>query len=159
MLFGKLLAQATRTRDVTKLMKAADKALTQADTSVTLIYGLGQTMYHNVENTDKTMKPGEETASKSISIDIIVGDSMLTGTIGDLNWSFSAKTSKLTVSGSFPSGASLIAAVYAADGKMIGTKILTAEGETELSNGAKIKLFLLNINGIPLCPSATVKGA
>ncbi len=136
------------TRDVTKLMKAADKALTQADTSVTLIYGLGQTMYHNVENTDKTMKPGEETASKSISIDIIVGDSMLTGTIGDLNWSFSAKTSKLTVSGSFPSGASLIAAVYAADGKMIGTKILTAEGETELSNGAKIKLFLLNINGI-----------
>ena len=147
------------TRDVTKLMKAADKALTQADTSVTLIYGLGQTMYHNVENTDKTMKPGEETASKSISIDIIVGDSMLTGTIGDLNWSFSAKTSKLTVSGSFPSGASLIAAVYAADGKMIGTKILTAEGETELSNGAKIKLFLLNINGIPLCPSATVKGA
>ena len=54
-------------RDVSHLMKAADKALTQADTSVTLIYGLGQTMYHNVENTDKTMKPGEETASKSIS--------------------------------------------------------------------------------------------
>ena len=146
-------------RDVTHLMKAADKALTQADTSVTLIYGLGQTMYHNVQNTDKTMKPGEETASKSISIDIIVGDSTLTGTIGDLNWSFSAKTAKLIVSGSFPSGANLIAAVYATDGKMVGTKILTAEGETELSNGAKIKLFLLDSGGIPLCPSATVKGA
>lgn len=146
-------------RDVTHLMKAADKALTQADTSVTLIYGLGQTMYHNVENTDKTMKPGEETASKSISIDIIVGNSTLTGTIGDLNWSFSAKTSKLTVSGSFPSGASLIAAVYTADGKMVGTKILTAEGEAELPTGAKIKLFLLDTNGKPLCQSATVKGA
>lgn len=146
-------------RDVTHLMKAADKALTQADTSVTLVYGLGQTMYHNVQNTDKTMTPGEETASKSISIDIIVGNSTLTGTIGALDWSYSAKTSKLTVSGSFPSGASLIAAVYAADGKMIGTKILTAEGETELSNGAKIKLFLLDSGGKPLCPSATVKGA
>ena len=147
------------TRDVTKLMKAADKALTQADTSVTLIYGLGQTMYHNVENTDKTMKPGEETASKSIAIGITVGNSTLTGTIGDLNWSFSAKTSTLNISGSFPSGASLIAAVYMADGKMVGTKILTAEGEAELPTGAKIKLFLLDTNGKPLCPSATVKGA
>ena len=147
------------TRDVTKLMKAADKALTQADTSVTLIYGLGQTMYHNVENTDKTMKPGEETASKSIAIGITVGNSTLTGTIGDLNWSFSAKTSKLNISGSFPSGASLIAAVYTADGKMVGTKILTAEGEAELPTGAKIKLFLLDTNGKPLCQSATVKGA
>ena len=146
-------------RDVTHLMKAADKALTQADTSVTLIYGLGQTMYHNVENTDKTMKPGEETASKSIAIGITVGNSTLTGTIGDLNWSFSAKTSKLNISGSFPSGASLIAAVYAADGKMTGTKILTAEGEAELPTGAKIKLFLLDTNGKPLCQSATVKGA
>ena len=146
-------------RDVTQLMKAADKALTQADTSVTLVYGLGQTMYHNVENADKTMKPGEETASKSISIDIIVGDSTLTGTIGDLNWSYSAKTAKLIVSGSFPSGANLIAAVYAADGKMVGTKILTAEGETELPTGAKIKLFLMDSDGKPLSASATVKGA
>ena len=146
-------------RDVTHLMKAADKALTQADTSVTLIYGLGQTMYHNVENTDKTMKPGEETASKSIAIGITVGNSTLTGTIGGLNWSFSAKTSKLNISGSFPSGASLIAAVYTADGKMVGTKILTAEGEAELPTGAKIKLFLLDTNGKPLCQSATVKGA
>ena len=146
-------------RDVTHLMKAADKALTQADTSVTLIYGLGQTMYHNVENTDKTMKPGEETASKSIAIGITVGNSTLTGTIGELNWSFSAKTSKLNIAGSFPSGASLIAAVYTADGKMVGTKILTAEGEAELPTGAKIKLFLLDTNGKPLCQSATVKGA
>lgn len=46
-----------------------------------------------------------------------------------------------------------------ADGKMVGTKILTAEGEAELPTGAKIKLFLLDTNGKPLCPSATVKGA
>ena len=145
-------------RDVTHLMKAADKALTQADTSVTLIYGLGQTMYHNVENADKTMKPGEETASKSIAINVIVGNSTLTGTIGDLNWSFSAKTSKLNISGSFPSGASLIAAVYMADGKLVGTGILTETGEMALPDGAAIKLFLLNgMTNAPLCQSETVK--
>ena len=148
------------TRDVTHLMKAANEALTEKDSPLELIYGLGQTMYHNVENTDKTMQAGVETTTKSISVDIIVGNSTLTGTIGEnLTWSFNVKTSKLTISGSFPEGASLIAAVYAADGKMIGTKILTAEGETELSNGAKIKLFLLDSGGIPLCTSATVKGA
>lgn len=147
-------------RDVTKLMKAADKALTEKDTSVALIYGLGQTMYHNSELTDKTMKPGEKTTTKEIPFAITVGSSTLTGTIGDsLNWSFSAQSGKLTISGIFPTGAKLIAAVYTADGRLVGTKILTAEGEAELPTGAKIKLFLLDTNGKPLCQSATVKGA
>lgn len=42
---------------------------------------------------------------------------------------------------------------------MVGTKILTAEGETELPTGAKIKLFLMDSDGKPLSASATVKGA
>lgn len=147
------------TRDVTKLMKAADKALTEKDTSVTLIYGLGQTMYHNSELTDKTMKPGEKTTTKEISFDITVGSSTLTGTIGDsLNWSFSAQSGKLTISGIFPTGAKLIAAVYTADGRLVGTRILTADGEMTLPDGAAIKLFLLDgTTNAPLCQSETVK--
>ena len=47
------------------------------------------------------MKPGEETASKSISIDIIVGDSMLTGTIGDLS-ELQRKDLQADCFGSFP---------------------------------------------------------
>ena len=147
------------TRDVTKLMKAADKALTEKDTSVTLIYGLGQTMYHNSELTDKTMKPGEKTTTKEIPFAITVGSSTSTGKIGEsLNWSFSAQSGKLAISGTFPTGAKLIAAVYTADGRLVGTRILTAEGETTLPDGAAIKLFLLNgMTNAPLCRSETVK--
>ena len=149
------------TRDVTKLMKMkdADKALTEKDKSVTLIYGLGQTMYHNSELTDKTMKPGEKTTTKEIPFAITVGSSTSTGKIGEsLNWSFSAQSGKLTISGTFPTGAKLIAAVYTTDGRLVGTRILTAEGETALPDGAAIKLFLLNgMTNAPLCRSETVK--
>ena len=150
------------TRDVTKLMKMkdADKSLTAEDKSVTLVYCKGQTMYHNQQNTqDNTMKPGVGTTTKEISVDITVGSSTLTGTIGDsLNWSFSAQSGKLTISGTFPTGAKLIAAVYTTDGRLVGTRILTAEGETALPDGAAIKLFLLNgMTNAPLCRSETVK--
>ena len=149
------------TRDVTKLMKMkdADKALTEKDKSVTLIYGLGQTMYHNSELTDKTMKPGEKTTTKEIPFAITVGSSTSTGKIGEsLNWSFSAQSGKLTISGIFPTGAKLIAAVYTTDGRLVGTRILTAEGETTLPDGAAVKLFLLNgMTNAPLCQSETVK--
>ena len=149
------------TRDVTKLMKMkdADKALTEKDKSVTLIYGLGQTMYHNSELTDKTMKPGEKTTTKEIPFAITVGSSTSTGKIGEsLNWSFSAQSGKLTISGTFPTGAKLIAAVYTTDGRLVGTRILTAEGETALPDGAAIKLFLLDgTTNAPLCQSETVK--
>ena len=150
------------TRDVTKLMKMkdADEALTEKDTSVTLIYGLGQTMYHNQQNTqDNTMKPGVGTTTKEISFDITVGSSTLTGKIGEsLNWSFSAQSGKLAISGTFPTDAKLIAAVYTADGKLVGTGILTETGEMALPDGAAIKLFLLNgMTNAPLCRSETVK--
>ena len=96
---------------------------------------------------------------KEISFDITVGSSTLTGKIGDsLNWSFIAQSGKLTISGTFPTDAKLIAAVYTADGKLVGTRILTAEGETALPDGAAIKLFLLDgTTNAPLCQSETVK--
>lgn len=150
------------TRDVTKLMKMkdADKALTEKDTSVTLIYCKGQTMYHNQQSTqDNTMTSGVDTVTKEISFDITVGSSTSTGTIGEsLNWSFSAQSGKLTISGTFPTGAKLIAAVYTADGKLVGTRILTETGGMALPDGAAIKLFLLSgTTNAPLCKSETVK--
>ena len=150
------------TRDVTKLMKMkdADKSLTAEDKSVTLVYCKGQTMYHNQQNTqDNTMKPGVGTTTKEISFDITVGSSTLTGKIGDsLNWSFIAQSGKLTISGTFPTDAKLIAAVYTEDGKLVGTRILTETGEMALPDGAAIKLFLLNgMTNAPLCQSETVK--
>ena len=150
------------TRDVTKLMKMkdADKSLTAEDKSVTLVYCKGQTMYHNQQNTqDNTMKPGVGTTTKEISFDITVGSSTSTGKIGEsLNWSFSAQSGKLAISGTFPTGAKLIAAVYTADGKLVGTGILTETGEMALPDGAAIKLFLLNgMTNAPLCQSETVK--
>ena len=150
------------TRDVTKLMKMkdTDKSLTAEDKSVTLVYCKGQTMYHNQQNTqDNTMKPGVGTTTKEISFDITVGSSTSTGKIGEsLNWSFSAQSGKLAISGTFPTDAKLIAAVYTADGKLVGTGILTETGEMALPDGAAIKLFLLNgMTNAPLCRSETVK--
>lgn len=150
------------TRDVTKLMKMkdTDKSLTAEDKSVTLVYCKGQTMYHNQQNTqDNTMKPGVGTTTKEISFDITVGSSTSTGKIGEsLNWSFSAQSGKLAISGTFPTDAKLIAAVYTADGKLVGTGILTETGEMALPDGAAIKLFLLNgMTNAPLCQSETVK--
>ena len=65
---------------------------------------------------------------------------------------------KRTLSGTFPSGAKLIAASYDANGKMAGTKLFTQTGSADIS-GAKIRLFLLDSTGKPLCSSVTVTGA
>lgn len=105
------------------------------------------------------MTSGVDTVTKEISFDITVGSSTSTGTIGEsLNWSFSAQSGKLTISGTFPTGAKLIAAVYTADGKLVGTRILTETGGMALPDGAAIKLFLLSgTTNAPLCKSETVK--
>ena len=48
--------------------------------------------------------------------------------------------------------------VRCADGKLVGTGILTETGEMALPDGAAIKLFLLNgMTNAPLCQSETVK--
>ena len=65
---------------------------------------------------------------------------------------------KRTLSGTFPSGAKLIAAAYDKTGKMTGTKVFTALVSAQIT-GAKIRLFLLDANGKPLCSSVTVTGA
>ena len=146
-------------RDVTKLMKAADKALTEKDESVTLIYCKGQTMYHNQQNKDNTMKPGVETATKSVDLTITVASATVENGIDDLHWSFTAQSGKLSVEGNF-NGRTLIAACYDANGRMIQVQTLTATGEMPLSrskDSARIKLFLLGKDSKPVCPAVTVK--
>ena len=145
------------TRDVTKLMaQEVPAALTEGTPEVTLKYAPGHIMYHNEQNdADKTMTAGVESTKPTVQIYIRVGDAG--GTVyGDLNWGYAS--GQLTLSGAFPTGAKLIAAVYDATGRMTGTKLFTTTGSAEIS-GAKIKLFLLDSTGKPLCEAVTVAGA
>lgn len=153
----KVTAQFTdgTTRDVTKLMEQeVSAALTEGTAAVTLKYAPKLTMYHNQQNTDKTMTPRVETNKPTVQIAITVGET--SQKIDTIQWAYASN--KLTLSGKFPTGAKLIAAAYDKTGKMTGTKVFTALGSAQIT-GAKIRLFLLDANGKPLCSSVTVTGA
>ena len=141
-------------RDVTRQISFKTGALEEGETAITLIYGSGRIMYHNVRNADGTMRAGEPT-SYQVQIPITVGGAG--GTVfGGLSWGYSS--GRLTLSGTFPSGARLIAAAYDNDGRMTGTKLFTTTDSAEIS-GAKIRLFLLDAAGRPLCEAVTAVGA
>lgn len=143
-------------RDVTAMMSAPIEELKAGQTEVTLTFGKGQTMYHNVPvgNAMKT----EEIAPMIVELVIQVEDS--TKPIGGtLRYHYDAVSGKLTVTGTFESGQTLIAACYDANGRMLEVQTLTAEGNKTLAkNSAKIKLFLLDKDHKPVCPAVTVKG-
>lgn len=142
-------------RDVTAMMSAPIEELKAGQTEVTLTFGKGQTMYHNVPvgNAMKT----EEIAPMIVELVIQVEDS--TKPIGGtLRYHYDAVSGKLTVTGTFESGQTLIAACYDANGRMLEVQTLTAEGNKTLAkNSAKIKLFLLDKDSKPVCPAVTVK--
>ena len=145
------------TRDVTAMMSAPTTPLEAGQTEVTLTFGKGQTMYHNVPvgNAMKT----EEIAPITIDLSVRVEDP--TKPIGGtLRYHYDAASGKLTATGTFESGQTLIAACYDANGRMIQVKTLTAVGEKPLplvKDSAKIKLFLLDKDSKPVCPAVTVK--
>ena len=147
------------TRDVTAMMSAPTKALTVEDEKVTLTFGKDQTMYHNVPvgNAMKT----EEIAPITIDLSVRVEDP--TKPIGKtLRYHYNAASGKLTVTGTFESGQTLIAACYDASGRMLEVQTLTTEGEKTLSrskDSAKIKLFLLDSDSKPVCSAVTVKNS
>lgn len=143
------------TRDVTKRMEQeVPGALNEETTEVTLKYAPMLTMYHNQQNTDKTMTPRVETNKPTVQIAITVGET--SQKIDTIQWAYASN--KLTLSGTFPTGAKLIAAAYDKTGKMTGTKVFTALGSAQIT-GAKIRLFLLDSAGKPICSSVTVTGA
>ena len=145
------------TRDVTAMMSAPTTPLEAGQTEVTLTFGKGQTMYHNVPvgNAMKT----EEIAPITIDLSVRVEDP--TKPIGGtLRYHYDAASGKLTATGTFESGQTLIAACYDANGRMIQVKTLTAVGEKPLplvKDSAKIKLFLLDKDSKPVSPAVTVK--
>ena len=147
------------TRDVTAMMSAPTTPLEAEQTAVTLTLGKGQTMYHNVPvgNAMKT----EEIAPITVELSVRVEDT--TKPIGKtLRYHYNAASGKLTVTGTFESGQTLIAACYDANGRMLEVQTLTTEGEKTLSrskDSAKIKLFLLDSDSKPVCSAVTVKNS
>lgn len=153
----KVTAQFTdgTTRDVTKLMaQEVPGELTEGTPDVTLMCAPGHIMYHNKQNTDKTMTSRVETNKPTVQISITVGG--VSGSMDSVNWGYAAN--RLTLSGTFPAGAKLIAATYDETGKMTAAKAFNALGSAEIT-GAKIKLFLLDSTGKPVCASVTVTGS
>ena len=148
------------TRDVTAMMSAPTKALEAGQPTVTLTFGSGQTMYHNVTVENSNTMKTEAIAPMIVELAIQVEDSTkpISGT--QLCYHYDAASGKLIVTGTFESGRTLIAACYDANGRMIQVKTLTATGEMPLSrskDSAKIKLFLLDSDNKPVCPAVTVK--
>ena len=143
------------TRDVTAMMSAPTEALKAGQSTVTLTFGKGQTMYHNVP-TGSAMKT-EEIAPITVDLSVRVKDP--TKPIGGtLRYHYDAASGKLTVTGTFESGQTLIAACYDANGRMIQVKTLDRVGNLTLNtNGARIRLFLLDKDSKPVCPAVTVK--
>ena len=143
------------TRDVTAMMSAPTTPLEAEQTAVTLTLGKGQTMYHNVP-TGSAMKT-EEIAPITVELSVRVEDP--TKPIGKtLRYHYNAASGKLTVTGTFESGQTLIAACYDANGRMLEVQTLDKAGDLKLNmSSAKIKLFLLDEGSKPVCAAVTVK--
>ena len=143
------------TRDVTAMMSAPTTPLEAEQTAVTLTLGKGQTMYHNVP-TGSAMKT-EEIAPITVELSVRVEDP--TKPIGKtLRYHYNAASGKLTVTGTFESGQTLIAACYDGNGRMLEVQTLTGAGDLKLNmSSAKIKLFLLDEDSKPVCAAVTVK--
>lgn len=144
------------TRNVTAMMSAPTTPLEAGQTAVTLTLGKGQTMYHNVP-TGSAMKT-EEIAPITVELSVKVEDS--TKRIwGTLRYQYDVASGKLTVTGTFESGQTLIAACYDENGQMIQVQTLDKAGSLTLNtNSAKIRLFLLDKDHKPVCAAVTVKG-
>ena len=143
------------TRNVTAMMSAPSTPLEAEQAAVTLTLGKGQTMYHNVP-TGSAMKT-EEIAPITVELSVKVEDS--TKPIwGTLRYQYDVASGKLTVTGTFESGQTLIAACYDGNGRMLEVQTLTGAGDLKLNmSSAKIKLFLLDEGSKPVCAAVTVK--
>lgn len=147
------------TRDVTAMMSAPTKALEAGQPTVTLTFGSGQTMYHNVTVENSNTMKTEAIAPMIVELAIQVEDSTkpISGT--QLCYHYDAASGKLIVTGTFESGRTLIAACYDVNGQMMQVQTLNDVGSLTLNpSSAKIKLFLLDKNHKPVCAAVTVKG-
>ena len=148
------------TRDVTKMLSFPTTAIREDDTFVSVAFGEDLRMYHNEPAASNKMTPGKETHYAALEVPITVTVEAISDKIGGLDWTYAPQSGELSVTGSFESGQTLIAACYDANGRMTQVKTLDKTGDLTLNpSSARIRLFLLDKDSKPVCPAVTVKGS
>ena len=137
-------------RNVTAYLIPPADAIQVGDTSVTLKYGTGLTMYQNQPDGNGGMTCNL-TTSPTLKVDIRVERDE----IGGITWRWNPNTGVLTVD-AIPDGQTLIAACYDANGRVTKALPLTAGTNDLTKNSAQIKLFLLDSKLAPLCDAKLV---
>ena len=141
-------------RDVTAYLIPPADAIQAGDTSVTLKYGKGLTMYQNQPDGNGGMV-SNPTTSPTLKVDIRVDSGQTDGKIGDITWHWKSTTGVLTVD-TIPEGQMLFAACYDANGRVTKALPLTAGANDLVKDSAQIKLFLLDSKLAPLCDAKLV---
>ena len=141
-------------RNVTAYLILPADAIQAGDTSVTLKYGTGLTMYQNQPDGNGGMT-SNLTTSPTLKVDIRVDSGQTDGKIGDITWHWKSSTGVLTVD-AIPEGQMLFAACYDANGRVTKALPLTAGTNDLTKNSAQIKLFLLDSKLAPLCDAKLV---
>ena len=141
-------------RDVTAYLIPPADAVQAGDTSVTLKYGKGLTMYQNQPDGNGGMV-SNLTTSPTLKVDIRVDSGQTDGKIGDITWHWKSTTGVLTVD-TIPEGQMLFAACYDANGRVTKALPLTAGTNDLTKDSAQIKLFLLDSKLAPLCDAKLV---
>ncbi|MEI3090064.1 MAG: hypothetical protein V8T01_08980 [Oscillospiraceae bacterium] len=146
-------------RDVTARLLPSDQTVTEGMKAITLRLDVPDDLYHDRTETDRSSTAGVETRFPTIEIPITVLGREETGTIGNLSWSYTETSGKLTMTGEF-NGRTLIAACYDANGRMLEVQMLDKADDLTLnpSSSARIGLFLLDKDTKPVCAAVTVKG-
>ena len=142
-------------RDVTAYLIPPADAIQEGDTSVTLEYGKGLTMYQNQPDGNGGMV-SNPTSSPSLKVTIRVGSGETVDKIGDITWRWNSSTGVLTVVDEIPEGQTLIAACYDTDGRLTKALPLKAGANDLVKDSAQLKLFLLDSKLAPLCEAKMV---
>lgn len=149
------------TRDVTKMLTFSTAPIEEGDETASAVFGGSgamSRMYHNTPDGKGGMTAGITTSSPTLDIPIKVKSDSVIRRLGGLTCLYSPESGTLRVKGSFESGQTLVAACYAADGRVTLMHLQTEAGEAALDKScAKIRLFLLDGSGKPVCAAATVK--
>ena len=146
------------TRDVTKMLSFPTTPIREDDEAVSVGFGGFDEMvwmYHNAPDDDGGMQSGVKTWPPVLTVPITV--KVPQGALGGLTWRYAPQSRKLRIGGTFADGQTLVAACYDANGRMTQVETLNKTDTLSLNkNSAKLRLFLLDADGAPVCAAATV---
>ena len=149
------------TRDVTKTLTFPAAPVEEGDETASAAFGGSgamSRMYHNTPDGKGGMTAGIETRSPTLDIPIKVKSDAVIGRLGGLTCLYFPEGGTLRVKGSFESGQTLVAACYDVNGQVTLTHLLAEAGEAALDKRCvKIRLFLLDGSGKPVCAAVAVK--